>query len=335
MTERVFSGVQPTGALHLGNYLGALREFVRLQDQHDCVFCVVDMHAITQPHDPAELQAAVREVASAFIACGLDPERNILFPQSRVHAHAQLAWILNCTARVGWLNRMTQFKDKAGKDKEGASVGLYAYPVLMAADILLYRATRVPVGADQKQHLELARDIAHKFNQDYEVPGHFPVPEPLIREVEARVMSLRDGTAKMSKSDPSEQSRINLTDDNDAIAQKYRRAKTDSDLLPDSVEGLKDRPEAHNLLGILSALRGEFPERIVEEMAGKNFAALKEMLTEITIETLAPIRSRIHELEKDPGYVEAALRDGAERAAAIAGPILAETESVVGFASAE
>ncbi len=331
MNERVFSGVQPTGALHLGNYLGALREFVRLQEQHDCIFCVVDMHAITQPHDPAELRAAVREVASTFIACGLDPKRSILFPQSRVRAHAQLAWILNCTARVGWLNRMTQFKDKAGKDKEGASVGLYAYPVLMAADILLYRATRVPVGADQKQHLELARDIAQKFNHDFGVPGHFPEPRPLIRDVEARVMSLRDGASKMSKSDTSDQSRINLTDDDDAIAQKFRKAKTDSDLLPDSPEGLEDRPEAQNLTGILSALRGEPLVRTVQSLAGKNFSALKEALTEATVEALAPIRARIRELEADPGYVEQVLTDGAERAAAIADPILAETERVVGL----
>ena len=328
---RVFSGVQPTGALHLGNYLGALREFVRMQDEHDCVYCVVDMHAITMPTDPAELRSATREVAAAFVACGLDPARSILFNQSRVRAHAQLAWLLNCVARVGWLGRMTQFKDKAGKDREKSSVGLYAYPVLMAADILAYRATHVPVGADQKQHLELARDIAQKFNQDYGAPGFFPLPEPLVRGAVARVMSLRDGTRKMSKSDPSEYSRINLTDDADAIADKIRRAKTDPDLLPDSPEGLAGRPEAENLLGLLAALTDRPLEAVLTERAGGNFAALKRDLTAAAVAAVGPVGREVRRIAADPGYIDGVLAEGAERAAALADPVVREAEEIVGF----
>ncbi len=330
-TERVFSGVQPTGSLHLGNYLGALREFVRLQDSHDCIYCVVDLHAITLPHNPAELREATREVASAFIACGLDPKRSILFNQSSVPAHAHLAWILNCTARIGWLNRMTQFKDKAGKNRERASVGLYAYPVLMTADILLYKATHVPVGADQKQHLELARDVAQKFNQDYGVEGFFPAPEPLIRDVEARVMSLRDGRIKMSKSDPSEFSRINLIDESATIALKIRRAKTDSERLPASLEEFAVRPEAGNLLGILAALEERPVDEVVASYAGRTFSELKDRLTEAAVETLAPIRGEINRIRAETGFIDSVLEDGTRRATALAEPVIDEVEEIVGL----
>ena len=329
--ERVFSGVQPTGALHLGNYLGALREFVRMQREHDCVFCVVDLHAITLPQDRTELTSGIRGVVAAFIACGLDPDEAILFSQSSVREHAQLAWILNCTARVGWLNRMTQFKDKAGKDREGASLGLYAYPVLMAADVLAYKATHVPVGADQKQHLELARDIAQKFNLDYGTPGFFPLPEPLVQGSGARVMSLRDGTRKMSKSDSSDESRINLTDDADAIARKIRRARTDSDVLPESEEGLSGRPEATNLIGLLAALTDRTPAETVRSYGGENFSTLKRDLSEVAIEQIQPIREQILRIEQDSGYVDSVLKTGAQRARAICAPIVAEVEKIVGL----
>src|SRR5271169_255449 len=269
--ELVFSGVQPSGNLHLGNYLGAIKRFAELQDRYDCIYCVVDLHAITAWQDPAELPRSIREVTAAFLACGIDAKKHIVFNQSQVAEHAELAWIFNCVARVGWMNRMTQFKEKAGKDREGASLGLYAYPALMAADILLYKATHVPVGEDQKQHLELARDIAQKFNNDFAAPDFFPQPEPVITGSATRVMSLRDGTKKMSKSDESDASRINLTDDADVIANKIRRAKTDPLPLPESLEGLKDRPEADNLVGIYAALSGETKAQVLASYGGQGF----------------------------------------------------------------
>ncbi len=328
--QRVFSGIQPSGVPTLGNYLGAIRNWVPLQDDHECIFCVVDLHAITVWQDPGHFQTQTREMAAALIACGLDPKRCVLFAQSHVRAHAQLAWIFNCVARIGWLNRMTQFKDKAGKDREAASAGLYVYPNLMAADIHAYHATRVPVGDDQKQHLELANDIAQKFNHDYGVE-FFPQIEPLIQGVAARVMSLRDGTKKMSKSDPSDQSRINLTDDHDAIALKIRRAKTDPEPLPEHVNGLEARPEARNLVGILAAVTGTMPENVLREHAGKGFGAFKEVLTEALIAHLAPIQKEMAHLLNDAAALDAALRLGAERAEAIANPIVAEAERIVGF----
>jgi len=328
---RVFSGVQPTGALHLGNWLGALREWVRMQERHACIYCVVDMHAITLPQDPGELRAATREIVAAFLACGLDPARSILFSQSRVRAHAQLAWLLNCVARVGWLNRMTQFKDKAGRNREGASVGLYTYPLLQAADILAYRATRVPVGADQKQHVELVRDIAQKFNLDYGVPDFFPLPEPMIPAQSARVMSLRDGTRKMSKSDASDMSRIDLTDDADSIARKIRRAKTDPHPLPGEAAGLAGRPEAENLVRLLAALTGRDLEAALRECEGWDFARLKAELTGAVEAAILPIGDEIRRLRKDPATVDGVLAAGAERAAAIADPVVREAERAVGF----
>ena len=327
---RIFSGIQPSGVPTLGNYLGALRNWVRLQEGHACIFCVVDLHAITVWQEPRALAAQTREMAASLIACGIDPERHILFHQSAVRAHAQLAWIFNCVARLGWLNRMTQFKDKAGKDREAASAGLYVYPNLMAADILAYHATRVPVGDDQKQHLELANDIAQKFNHDYGV-DFFPAIEPLIMGPAARVMSLRDGTKKMSKSDPSEQSRINLTDDNDAIALKIRRAKTDPAPLPSEPAGLEGRPEARNLVGIYAALSDLPTAAVLAEHGGKGFGAFKEALAALVIAHLAPIAAETRRLLADPGAIEAVLRAGAARAAAIADPIVAEAERLVGF----
>jgi tryptophanyl-tRNA synthetase len=328
--QRVFSGIQPSGVPTLGNYLGAIRNWVPLQETHDAIYCVVDLHAITVWQDPKELATQTREMAAALIACGLDPTRCILFVQSHVHAHARLAWIFNCVARLGWLNRMTQFKDKAGKDREAASAGLYVYPNLMAADILAYHAVKVPVGDDQKQHLELANDIAQKFNHDYGV-AFFPTIEPLIQGVAARVMSLRDGTKKMSKSDPSDQSRINLTDDRDTIALKIRRAKTDPEPLPSETPGLEARPEARNLVGILAAVTASMPENVLREHGGKGFGAFKEVLAEALVAHLAPIQAEMARLLGDPGALDAALRLGAERAEAIANPILAEAERIVGF----
>lgn len=328
--DRVFSGIQPSGVPTLGNYLGAIRNWVPLQDRHDSIYCVVDLHAITVWQDPKELAAQTREMAAALIACGLDPRRCVLFVQSHVHAHARLAWIFNCVARLGWLNRMTQFKDKAGKDREAASAGLYVYPNLMAADILAYHGTMVPVGDDQKQHLELANDIAQKFNHDYGVE-FFPAIQPLIQGVAARVMSLRDGTKKMSKSDPSDQSRINLTDDRDAIALKIRRAKTDPEPLPDHPAALEGRPEARNLVGILAAVTDSLPENVLREHGGKGFGAFKEVLAEALVAHLAPIQAEIRRLLDDPAALDAALRLGAERAEAIADPIVAEAERIVGF----
>ncbi len=329
--QRVFSGIQPSGIPTLGNYLGAIRNWVPLQDTHDAIYCVVDLHAITQPFDPKTLATQTREMAAALIACGLDPKRCILFVQSHVHAHARLAWVFNCVARLGWLNRMTQFKDKAGKDREAASSGLYVYPNLMAADILAYKAVLVPVGDDQKQHLELANDIAEKFNHDFGAEGFFPRIEPLIQGVAARVMSLRDGTRKMSKSDPSDQSRINLTDDADAIALKIRRARTDPEPLPEAAAGLEARAEARNLVGILAAISGTTPEGVLREHGGKGFGAFKEVLAEALVAHLSPIQAEMRRLLDDPAAVDAALRHGAEQAAAIADPIVTEAERIVGF----
>ena len=330
-TLRVLSGVQPTGNLHLGNYLGAIRNFVALQDSHECLYCVVDLHAITVFQDPQELAANTREVAAAFIAAGVDAKNHIVFNQAQVPHHAELAWVLNCVARMGWLNRMTQFKEKAGKDREKASVGLYVYPNLMAADILLYQATHVPVGEDQKQHLELARDIAQKFNNDFDAEGFFPLPEPLIQGPATRVMSLRDGSKKMSKSDPSDLSRITMLDSTDDIAKKIRKAKTDPDVLPESESGLDGRPEAANLLGIYAALAEQELAQIIGQFAGQQFSALKEALAELAIAKIAPIGDEMRRLNNDPGAVDAVLADGAERARAIAEPVMAEVRKHVGF----
>lgn len=333
-TARVFSGVQPTGNLHLGNYLGAIKNFVALQETHQCLYCVVDLHAITVFQDPAELRNNTREVAAAFIAAGVDPSQHIIFNQAQVPEHAELAWVLNCVARMGWLNRMTQFKEKAGKDREKASVGLYVYPNLMAADILLYRATHVPVGDDQKQHLELARDIAQKFNKDFDRPDFFPQPEPLIQGPATRVMSLRDGAKKMSKSDPSDLSRITMLDQPDDIARKIRKAKTDPDALPDSVAALEDRPEAANLIGIYAALGAKPLNVVVEQFAGAQFSKLKEELADLAIATIGPIGAEMRKLMDDPASVDAALGDGAARARAIAADVMDEVREAVGFLQA-
>ena len=327
---RIFSGVQPTGNLHFGNYLGAIRNWVRLQTQYECIFCVVDMHAITVWQDPKELRASTREVTAAFIASGIDPKGCILFNQSQVSAHAELAWIFNCVARLGWLNRMTQFKEKAGKDRENASAGLYVYPNLMAADILAYKATHVPVGEDQKQHLELCRDIAQKFNHDYGTET-FPIVEPLILGEATRVMSLRDGTRKMSKSEPSDMSRINLTDSADQIVQKIRKAKTDPEPLPDNAAGLETRPEAANLVNIYAALGDLARDDVVARFAGKTFSVFKDALAQLAIERLNPIAEKMRHLMQDPAQIDAILHEGAERADAIARPILREVQDTVGF----
>lgn len=329
-SQLAFSGIQPSGKLHLGNYLGAMKNWVKLQDRMSCIYCVVDLHAITVWQEPAELAQSTREVTAACIAAGIDPKRSILFNQSRVSAHAELAWVFNCVARIGWLNRMTQFKDKAGKDRENASVGLYSYPNLMAADIHAYHATRVPVGDDQRQHLELANDIAQKFNHDYGV-DFFPNIEPVIMGPAARVMSLRDGTKKMSKSDPSDQSRINLNDDADSIALKIRRAKTDPEPLPSEVAGLAERPEARNLVGIYAALTDTDHAGVLAEHGGKGFGPFKQALADLVVANLAPIAAETRRLLADPASVDAILRDGAQRAAAIADPIVAEAERLVGF----
>ncbi len=328
---RVVSGIQPTGSLHLGNYLGAIRNWVRMQEevQGECLFFLADLHAITVHNDPALLASNTREMAAALIASGIDPSRSILFNQARVPAHAELAWMLFCTARIGWLNRMTQFKEKSGKNREGASVGLFAYPVLQAADVLLYQATHVPVGDDQKQHLELARDIATKFNTDFAIEL-FTLPEPIIPPAAARIMSLRDGTAKMSKSDSSDMSRINLTDDADTIAQKIRKAKTDPEPLPSEAEGLKNRHEARNLVGIMAALRDLSTDSVLIEYGGGNFGPFKSALTDLLVETLAPIRARLHDL-RDPDRIDAALEEGAARATALATPTLAAAYRATGL----
>ncbi len=328
---RVFSGVQPTANIHLGNYLGAIQRFVTLQDEQECIFCVVDLHAVTVPQDPASLAAQTREIAAAYLAAGIDPKRATVFVQSAVSAHAELAWVFNCVARMGWLERMTQFKDKAGKDAERASVGLFVYPNLMAADILAYKATHVPVGEDQKQHLELSRDIAQKFNNDFGVPGFFPLPEPLIGGPAARVMNLQDGTKKMSKSDPAELSRINLSDDADAIARKIKRARTDPDPIPETVDGLAGRPEVDNLVGIYAALDGVTKAQVVAEFAGKGFGAFKPALADLAVAKLSPITEAMRRYMADPAGLDAVLRDGADRANAVAAPILAEVKAAVGF----
>jgi tryptophanyl-tRNA synthetase len=328
--SRVFSGIQPTGNLHLGNYLGAIRNWVTMQDAHECIYCVVDLHAITVAQDPKALRAGIREMTAALLASGIDPQRAVLFPQSQVRAHAELAWVLMCTARMGWLNRMTQFKEKSGKDREGASVGLFTYPVLQAADILAYKATHVPVGDDQKQHLELARDIAQKFNNDFNVEL-FPLPDPVIEGPATRVMSLRDGSAKMSKSDPTDASRINLTDDADAIAQKIKRAKTDADALPSEAAGLAGRPEAANLVGLMAALTNRSVAEVLNDFGGKGFGAFKPALAEVMVATIAPITARFNDLRGDAATLDAVLADGAARARAIAEPVLAEVHRAVGF----
>jgi tryptophanyl-tRNA synthetase len=337
--ERVFSGVQPTGNLHLGNYLGAVTKFVALQDTYDCIYCVVDLHAITVWQDPPELMRNTREVTAAFLACGIDPKKQIIFNQSQVAEHAELAWVFNCVARLGWLNRMTQFKEKAGKDRENVSVGLYAYPNLMAADILVYRATHVPVGEDQKQHLELSRDIAQKFNVDFasSIAAHgygekfFPLPEPIIQGPATRVMSLRDGSKKMSKSEPSDYSRINLTDDADAIAQKIRKAKTDPEALPSEEEGLKARPEADNLVGIYAALNNTSKAQVLGEFGGAQFSAFKIALVDLAVAKLGPIGSEMKKLVQDPVYIDSILADGSERASVIAGETMKAVKDIVGF----
>lgn len=333
-TPRVFSGIQPSGGLTLGNYLGAIKRFVEMQGgDYETIFCMVDLHAITVWQDPEALRHATRELCAGFIASGIDPQRSILFNQSQVPEHTQLAWIFNCVARMGWLNRMTQFKDKAGKNRENASVGLFAYPALMAADILIYHATHVPVGEDQKQHLELTRDIAIKFNNDFGV-DFFPVTEPVIEGAATRVMSLRDGTKKMSKSDPSDMSRINLTDDADAIAQKIRKAKTDPEPLPDSLDGLQDRPEARNLVNIYAALAETTPEAVVTEFAGQQFGQFKPKLAEVAVSTLTPISSEMTRLMADTSEIDRILADGSERARAVAAPILRRTYEIVGMVGA-
>ena len=332
--KRIFSGVQPTGNLHLGNYLGAIRNWVRLQDEfNDCLFCVVDLHAITVWQKPEDLVTNTREVTAAMIAAGIDPNRNIIFNQSQVPEHAELAWIFNCIARLGWLDRMTQFKDKAGKDKERASLGLYAYPNLMAADILAYKGTHVPVGEDQKQHLELARDIAQKFNHDYGVE-FFPIVEPLIFGMATRVMSLKDGNSKMSKSDPSDNSRINMADDLDTITRKIKRAKTDSEPLPSTPEGLSGRPEATNLIGIFAALSDLDEETVVRDFAGQGFGLFKQALADLASEKLAPIQSEMRRLLEDEAHLDSVLCVGAEHASARAAPILKEVKRLVGFLGA-
>src|SRR5881227_3094376 len=341
--ERVFSGVQPTGNLHLGNYLGAIVKFVALQERYDCIYCVVDLHAITVPINvwggPDVLRQSTREVTAAFIASGIDPKKHIVFNQSQVSGHAELAWVFNCVARMGWLSRMTQFKEKAGKDRENASVGLFAYPDLMAADILVYRATHVPVGEDQKQHLELSRDIAQKFNNDFSesiaAHGHgekfFPLPEPVITGPATRVMSLRDGTKKMSKSDPSDYSRINLTDDADAIAQKIRKAKTDPEPLPSEEKGLETRAEADNLVGIYAALSNRPKADVLREFGGGQFSGFKNALVELCVTKLSPIASEMKRLVADPGHVDKILIDGADRARVIADETMRAARDIVGF----
>jgi len=330
----VLSGMQPTNTLHLGNYLGALKNWVRMQDEMDCLFCVVDMHALTDDagyRKPEDVARSTYEVAAAYIAAGIDPKRSPIFKQSRVPQHAELAWILNCVARVGWLDRMTQFKEKSGKHKENSSVGLYTYPVLMAADILVYKATHVPVGDDQKQHLELARDIAQKFNNDYAVPAFFPQPEPVITGPATRVMSLRDGVKKMSKSDVSDNSRINLTDDADAIAQKIRRAKTDPHPLPNNQNEFKGRPEAENLINIFAALSDNTAEKVMHQFAGQQFSTFKNTLAELAVSKLAPITAEMRRLMVDRGEIDRILKAGAEKAQSLAEPILDEVKKIVGF----
>jgi len=338
-TQRVFSGIQPSGDLHLGNYLGAIRRFVPLQDQYDCIYCVVDMHAITVWQEPNDLRRATREVAAAYVAAGIDPKKAIVFNQSQVMQHAELAWVFNCIARIGWMYRMTQFKDKAGKNSENVSLGLLAYPSLMAADILLYKATHVPVGDDQKQHLELTRDIAQKFNNDYGAsikeqglgPEFFPTTEPMIAGPATRIMSLRDGTKKMSKSDPSDQSRISLLDDADGIAKKIKRATTDPEPLPSEVEGLKGRAEADNLVGIYAALSDKSKAEVLAQFGGQGWGVFKPALAELAVSVLGPVSGEMKRLVNDPATIDGILRDGADRARAIAEDTMREVRNIVGF----
>ncbi|MDA7572724.1 tryptophan--tRNA ligase [Candidatus Pelagibacter sp.] len=333
MSKKIFSGVQPTGNLHLGNYLGAIKNFVELNNQkeNECIFCVVDLHAITVKQDPKELKRNIRETTATFIASGIDPNDSIIFNQSMVSAHSEAAWILSCVSRIGWLNRMTQFKEKAGKDKEKASIGLYSYPVLMAADILLYDATHVPVGDDQKQHLELCRDIAQKFNNDFSVENFLRVPEPLIQKQFSRIMSLKDGMKKMSKSDPSDLSRINLTDEKNEIANKIKKAKTDPMPMPNEVNNLEERPEAQNLLGIYSCLKGQNLEDSVNEFSGKQFSEFKLELSEILVERIDPISKEIKRLLNDKKYLDEILFEGAKKADKIASKKVKEIKELVGF----
>ena len=333
MTEKkIFSGVQPTGNLHLGNYIGAIKNFVNLQNEgNDCIFCVVDLHAVTIKQDPKILKQNIRETAATFIACGIDPKKSVIFNQSSVSAHTEGAWLLSCVARMGWLNRMTQFKEKAGKDKEKASVGLYIYPVLMAADILLYDATHVPVGEDQKQHLELARDISKKFNTDFNAPNFFKIPEPLIQKNFSRIMSLKDGTKKMSKSDPSDLSRINLTDTKDEIINKIKKAKTDKDSFPNNLTNLISRPEIANLIGIYSSLLEKKPDQLLEEFNGKNFSYFKERLSEAAVEKISPISQEIKKLKDDFSYIDQILNEGSEKASKLSSKKIENLKEKFGF----
>ena len=333
MGKKIFSGVQPTGNLHLGNYLGAIKNFVELNNdsENSCVFCVVDLHAITINQDPKKLRNNIRETVATFVASGIDPKKSIIFNQSQVSAHSEAAWILSCVARMGWLNRMTQFKEKAGKDKEKASIGLYSYPVLMAADILLYDSTHVPVGDDQKQHLELCRDIAQKFNNDFKVEDFFKVPEPLIQKQFSRIMSLKDGSKKMSKSDLSDLSRINLTDEKDQIINKIKKAKTDPLPMPSSVEELEKRPEAKNLIGIYSSLSGLTLEKIIEEFSGKNFSEFKENLFQVVVDKITPISTEIKKLLNEKDYLDKILLDGCKKANDIASKKIEKIHEIVGF----
>ena len=333
MKKRIFSGVQPTGNLHLGNYLGAIKNFVNLSNDknNDCIFCVVDLHAITFKQDSKELKNNIRETVATFIACGIDPNKSIIFNQSKVSAHSEMAWILGCTARMGWLNRMTQFKEKAGKDKEKASVGLYSYPILMAADILLYDATHVPVGDDQKQHLELCRDIGQKFNNDFNSESFFVIPEPLIQKEFSRIMSLKDGSKKMSKSDISDLSRINLTDDQDLIVNKIKKAKTDTLPLPTNIEELEKRPEAKNLLGIYSSLKESTLEKSVNEFSGKNFSEFKDSLSQVLVDKISPISTEIKKLINEGSYLDEILLKGCEKANKIASQKIKKIHEIVGF----
>ena len=333
MKKKIFSGVQPTGNLHLGNYLGAIKNFVDLNNdtQNECIFCVVDLHAITVSQNPKDLKSNIHETVATFVASGIDPKKSIIFNQSQVSAHSEAAWILSCVARMGWLNRMTQFKEKAGKDKEKASIGLYSYPVLMAADILLYDSTHVPVGDDQKQHLELCRDIAQKFNNDYKIENFFIVPEPLIKKEFSRIMSLKDGLKKMSKSEVSDLSRINLTDDKDQIINKIKKAKTDTLPLPSTIEELEKRPEAKNLIGIYSSLMNNTLQKSIDEFAGKNFSEFKEKLSDVVVNEINPISLKIKELLDDKVFLEKILKDGYEKANEIASKKIKKIHEIVGF----
>ena len=333
MKKKIFSGVQPTGNLHLGNYLGAIKNFVELNNdnKNECVFCVVDLHAITVAQDPKQLRNNIRETVATFLASGIDPKKSIIFNQSKVSAHSEAAWILSCIARMGWLNRMTQFKEKAGKDKEKASIGLYSYPVLMAADILLYDTTHVPVGDDQKQHLELCRDIAQKFNNDFKVDNFFVSPEPLIQKEFSRIMSLKDGTKKMSKSELSDLSRINLTDEKDQIINKIKKAKTDTLPLPSTVDELNNRPEAKNLIGIYSSLTGLNSENSVKKFSGQNFSAFKENLSEVLVEKITPISSEIKKLLSEKTYLDEILVEGSKKAEIISAEKIKKIHEIVGF----